>query len=291
VPFVAALQPGDPPQPGAWTIAVQGSQADLEPQTAETWSIGFDLEFPFAPGLQTSISYYDIYFKGTLGRPPVQDPQQLYQNYSQVVTIRPTADQIAALGALAPNSGGPAQVAQFLDGTPFVYQLIDFRTDNFGNTKLSGLDFSTSYRHVTAFGQIDAGISGNYQLSRRTQATSVAPFANDLRFGMGRLALQTTLGATIGDFRAQATWNRSAGFDVQRTANLPQDQVEEFNTVDLFFRYNVSGPGLLNDVALTLNVNNVADEEPPQYLLSGADGYTNGFTVGRLFILGVSKKF
>jgi iron complex outermembrane receptor protein len=295
VPFAAAVPTGSPNPPfgSVWTVAVQGSANDLKPQTADTWSVGFDIDYPFLEGLHSAVSYYDIYFKGVLDKPPVQTPQLLFQNFPSTVTLNPTSAQIAAYGQLAANSGGPAQVAQFLagPGSPVVYELIDFRTNNYGNTKLSGLDFSTSYIHQAGFGSVDASVSGNYQLKSDTQATSNALFLNDLRYNNSRLRVQTVVGASIGDFRAQATWNYNSGYDVVRAANLPQDTVSSFSTADLFFRYNLNGEKLLSGVTLTLNVNNVLDEEPPVYRVTGGNGYTNGFSVGRLFILGASKKF
>ena len=79
-----------------------------------------------------------------------------------------------------------------------------------------------------------------------------------------------------------------------RCAGLPQDKVGDFNTVNLFFKYDVPGESvILRDVELTLNVNNVFDEEPPVFKQIGAStpGYANGFTLGRLVQFGVSKKF
>ena len=40
-----------------------------------------------------------------------------------------------------------------------------------------------------------------------------------------------------------------------------------------------------------LNVNNVLDQDPPVYRLLNDNGTANGFTLGRLFQLGISKKF
>ena len=75
-------------------------------------------------------------------------------------------------------------------------------------------------------------------------------------------------------------------------AGLPQDRVSDFNTVNLFFKYDVPGGSpLLKDLSLTLNVNNVFAQDPPIYRSVGSQGYTNGFTLGRLIQFGVSKKF
>jgi iron complex outermembrane recepter protein len=106
--------------------------------------------------------------------------------------------------------------------------------------------------------------------------------------------MQTTLGADVGNFRGQVTWNHVAGYDIQP---LPSGQthVDSFNVINLFFRYTVPGESLLTkDLAFTLNVNNVFDTDPPEYRTSGfgGNGYPQGqFTLGRLIMFGVSKEF
>ena len=102
------------------------------------------------------------------------------------------------------------------------------------------------------------------------------------------------LGADIGNFRAQVTFNHSSGFKVIRSTTLPQDRVGDFNTFNLFLKYDVPGESLLlKDLSLTLNINNVFDADPPTYKLNGQNGYlpTYAFTLGRLIQFGISKKF
>ncbi|MEO7247135.1 MAG: hypothetical protein ABIW31_01665, partial [Novosphingobium sp.] len=91
-----------------------------------------------------------------------------------------------------------------------------------------------------------------------------------------------------------ATWNHSAGYAITPTNSVPvQSYVEAFNTVNLFFKYDLPGEGALKDLSLTLNVNNVFDTNPPVLLRNNPNenGFANGFTLGRMFIVGLSKKF
>jgi iron complex outermembrane recepter protein len=209
--------------------------------------------------------------------------------------------------------------------------LLDFRQSNYGRVNVEGLDFNVNYRTTTSFGGIDAGLSGNYLLSRTSQTGIGAPIVDELRAyvlqvptGSGsvtlsnnansRFYLQATLGADIGHFRAQVTLNHTAGYDLVRCdqssapnpvcnpsataaptqSGLPQDRVGAFNTVNLFFKYDVpSESALLNDLSLSLNINNLFDQDPSVYRLIGAStpGYANGFTLGRLIQFGIQKKF
>jgi iron complex outermembrane receptor protein len=63
--------------------------------------------------------------------------------------------------------------------------------------------------------------------------------------------------------------------------------------VDLFFKYDVPGEKLLKDLSLTLNINNVFNTAPPVWKTFDfvTAGYTNGFTLGRVFQFGARKKF
>ena len=47
------------------------------------------------------------------------------------------------------------------------------------------------------------------------------------------------------------------------------------------------------NLSFTLNVNNLFDQDPPFLLRNNFNeqGYANGFTLGRMFIFGVSKQF
>ena len=86
--------------------------------------------------------------------------------------------------------------------------------------------------------------------------------------------------------------NHSSGFNVVPSATLPQHSVSNYDVVNLFFKYTVPGDDLLTkNLSFTLNVNNVFDQDPPVYRLNTGNGYENFFTLGRLWMLGVSKKF
>ena len=108
-PFVAFVRPGDTPAGGSFTVALQGSQPGLQPQTADTWSVGFDADPPFIPGLRANFSYYDVKFQNILRTPTpnagifVDFPGNITSNVGGV-----TPAQLRAFGALAP--GGSAVV-------------------------------------------------------------------------------------------------------------------------------------------------------------------------------------
>lgn len=293
-PINAFVRPGEIPLV-VGTVALQGSRPDLTPQTAKTYSFGMDLDPPFLSGFHASVNYYHVTFKNLLTQP--NSTPVIFTNYPDNVQTNPagvSAEQLQAFALLAPN--GPSVINPLIAANRGVYEIVDFRVGNFGSLKVEGLDFVANYQKATGFGGVDAGLSGNYQLNRTGQTGPGQAPTNLLAPGNinSRLQLQATVGANIGNFRAQAVLNHSSGYKVVRASNLPQDRIGDFNTVNLFFKYDVpSGSLLFKDLSLTLNVNNVFDQDPPINKLNDGRvaGYGNGFTLGRLIQMGISKKF
>ena len=327
----AFVRPGDSPT-ATGTVALQGSNPGLIPQEAETYSFGVDIE-PI-DGLRASANYYNVKFENIITI-PTPGPA-IFANFPNNVISAPSGVPLATIQNFLANSGAQGAATTLATvaagcttpaACPNVYELVDFRQGNYGTVKVQGIDFAVGYRMDTDFGGIDAGISGNYTLSRKSQSGVGAPVINDLKAtnlllpngqritanGSGRLQLSASVGADIGSFRAQATVNHSSGYDAVRcdqtttpacnpsatgiptASGLLQDKVGAFTTVNLFFKYEVPGDSmLLSDLELTLNVNNVFDQDPPIFQAAGANtgsGYANGFTLGRMVQVGLSKKF
>jgi len=61
--------------------------------------------------------------------------------------------------------------------------------------------------------------------------------------------------------------------------------------VTLFFKYDTPPPPLARKLALTLNIDNLFDQDPPTLRSDGSTGITNGSTLGRFIQLGINAKF
>lgn len=272
------------------TIALQGSNPGLKPQKAKTYSFGVDLD-PLE-GLQASINYYDVKFTDILGTPTpnagifTDFPNNIIADKNGL-----TSTQILAFIGNTPSN--QALVTSSL-AAGRVYEVVDFRVGNFGIVHVKGIDFGLNFRHPTSFGSFDAAMNWTATLSRTQQPSPTSAVVDQTANGFSKLSLQMIGGVNIGDFRAQATWNHSAGYAITPTNSVPvQSYVEAFNTVNLFFKYDLPGEGVMKDLSLTLNVNNVFDTNPPVLLRNNPNefGFANGFTLGRMFIVGFSKKF
>ncbi|MGN6358222.1 MAG: TonB-dependent receptor plug domain-containing protein [Novosphingobium sp.] len=294
IPFPIIPNPYQPPTAGDQPyLAIQGGGTNLRPQTAKTYSFGAEIK-P-VEGLTASLTYYNIDFKDLVDIPPIGDAATFFRYYTGNFIMNPSEAQVAAWTAAIPAAADQlAGAALYAPGKPTVYAIVNISRTNLSRVKLSGLDFNIGYTHETAFGSIDAGFSGNYQLSRRTQSVVTLPFNDDLAQGMNRFNFVARAGADIGNFRAQATLYHTAGYALNPLpANNFQSRVGAFDVVDLFFKYDVPGEKLLKDLSLTLNINNVFDAAPPVWQTFDfvTAGYTNGFTLGRVVQFGARKKF
>jgi iron complex outermembrane recepter protein len=268
------VPPGSPPGTGTgqYVIALQDASPSLQPQTADT---------------------YSSKCKGMLGKPPVFNAAQLVAFFPQYVVLNPTQAQILAYAA---QSSNPQAISQFVGpGATPVYELLDSRTYSLGNTDLTGMDFDVSHTHPTSFGSVDGRVAGDKQITHYTQLSSTAPCSDDLQYGQPVFTMSASVGANIQNLRVLATMNHTSGYNVLRSPALLQDHVSLFSVLKLFFRYQVNGKGLAQDLDFTLNANNVLDQNPPVYRTPAgaaqAGGFANGATVGRLLQLGISKKF
>lgn len=299
--FNAFVRQGDTPNVTG-LVVVQGSVPNLKPQTAKTWSMGFDVDSDF--GLRTTLNYYKTSFSNLIGIPTpgpgifTDFPNNIYADVNGV-----TVAKLQEFASRAPNGQSIIDTVisqRCANANPTthcaIYELIDFRTGNYGKMEVDGIDFSVNYVHPFRFALVDLTLSGNYTLGRKIAASATSDMVDQLKAGSinsGRFVGQASLGATIGQLRAQATVNHTSGYALLRAANLPQDKVDAFDTVNLFFQYNVKSDSMLGrDLSFTVNVNNLFNVAPPVYKLTGDNGYAPGlFSIGRMIQLGVSKKF
>lgn len=302
--------PGQTFAPGETGVFLgNGSVTGLKPQEAETWSIGTTIEPAVLDGFRFSISYYHIDLEGTIGRPVSGvSLAPFYANQPDLWIFRPSGQEVAAVLAglqnpgnigftvLNPTSTSQALVSSGGSGPQAVGVILDTLTRNLGKTKLSGIDFDVSYQTETSFGSIDASFAGNYRLTQDTRVSPTAPEVDELATEESKLRFLTALGANIDNLRAQVSWQHISGYD-RADAGMPssfgQNRVDDFNIFNLFLKYDVNGSGLASDLSFTANVQNIFDTDPPVYKNSGQEGYdpSKFFTLGRVFQIGVQKKF
>ena len=269
------------------TILLAGGNPNLKPEEADTWSIGADWRPTGAlEGLSGSLTYFNVEFTDAIGL--VLGAPGLFTNpgYAAYYTLNPTLAQAQAATA-GMRLDGAVSVASLYAGffTPAI--LIDARRNNLGSLEVDGLDFNLQYARPTDFGVWHLGLAGTYNLNRDSQAVAGAAIVDELDNGVSRFSLVGSAGVVVGPLTTELTINHSDGADLQGVVG--QTKVDSFTTVNLFASYDLPSDGWLDGTTLTINVDNVFDEDPPYY--NNANGYANGSTLGQLVSVGIRKTF
>jgi iron complex outermembrane recepter protein len=274
---------GGPTSTTAMVLALQGTDPNLQPQTGKGYS--FAMEFTPVPHLFVSLNYYRTDYKLQFSSPCQSVP--CFPYLPQYEIVFPTPAQIAQFKTL--GVGG----TNITTPDDQVYGLVDTRKTNLGNSFIRGMDYAVRYSVPTGFGSVFGSLSGNYQLDSQSQPAPGLPYVdNFVTFPQTRHKMIVQLGATAGGLWVTGTLQHSAGYSVARSAILLQDAVGAYDVINLAATYSFEGDGSIEKgLQLTLTMNNAFNEEPPILRQTGSVGYANGSTLGRVAIVGFTKKF
>lgn len=283
--FIANAAAGVPDPNGELTgsnddvLLVEGSGGGLQPQTAESWSVG--TEFEPINNLIFNVNYYNIDFSNLLGAVNPQLATVVLLNPDKFI-FNPTQTEFDAFLAASANG------EQFADiDAADVGVIIDRRVANIGRAQLEGIDFSANYLFDASFGEVNVGVAGTKTLS--FDITENANTVDQLQFDNPDFNLSAHVGLSNGGFSGRLSVNHTGGFDTNIAVN--QTSVNSFTVVDLFLGYEFGeGSAISDGLAVRLNIQNLFDTDPPVYRQQRNLNYS-GFTLGRIFKLSVSKKF
>ena len=269
---------------GLVQVILDGSAAGLQPQTAETWALGFDME-PIE-GLNISANYYDIAFKDILGQVSVPSRSVRLNNPDKTIWSV-TKEEWAALLDQIQNPEVFDGVIDPENPNAELAYIYDRVTTNFSEAQLNGFDFAASYTHDTNFGTMTYGVSGNHQL--KFDLTEGGGPVDQLEFNPD-LIFQGVVGWSQDNIRAKLTLKYTESFKAD-SANQ-QSTVDSFMVTDLFVGYDFQGGnGVTDGLSLRFNIDNLFDEDPPEYRLDYSSLAYSAFTFGRVYKVGLTKSF
>jgi len=279
----------DPLSPTGFSsgISIAGGNSQVQPESATTWSFGFDLEPAAVQGLRVGVNYFRLTYEDQITALQGNNTVLLNSFYADKVIRNPTPAQLAAALNL---DGSPRPVNGILPSTIDV--IIDGRRNNQGLTKFSGLDFDVTYNFDTDVGRFNVGANATKLLTLRTAPTPTAPLVSQ----KGNINWPAEFRA-----RAQAGWRNGAlsvngfiNFTNSYTNNLvtPIFEVASFTTLDLNASYDMDAlGGLGKGLRLSVNVNNALDKDPP--FSNSGFGYDPQMAsaIGRTVVLSLNKTF
>ena len=301
----------DPFSPDDSTVIMQltgGVKDGIVPEFSDTVTFGFDYVPEALPGLKISATYFSIDYVDRLAilplTPLVSDPE----GFAFLFNTSPDVDDFAEIissGAFLRDARGlvadltdPAAIADV------VTVIVDRRPDNLAESKSEGFDIAIDYGHETPFGNLSYGLRLTETLTSTQRAATASP----------ELSLLDTVGNPVTTKLNGFAGLQSGGFSGQVNVNYidryrnttvdPEQPIVSWTTVDLSLRYDfdVQNSTLLNDLAMSLTVNNLFDTDPPFVAAQGFTGLdglfhptgydpVNANPRGRYITVGLAKQF
>lgn len=301
---VSLIELPDPLDPTGLTVASvlieQGGNPDLQPETAKTWTAGIDWQPTDTTTI--SLSYFNIEYDDRIDVPTANFFAVLQDEalFPGILTRNPTPEQVEVVlqrqeffNNITAIPFDPATDDPFAILSNIV--LFDGRRNNLARDSLDGLDLTASTVWETRTGDWSARINGTYYLDFDRTATATSPTFSQLN-QPGR-TIDLRLRGNIGWSRD--AWNVNAFVNYvdsyEDTLAATPTKIDSWTTIDVTARFDASSIGesrFFRGVKVTLGINNLFDEDPPEMLSNNFGlGYdpTNANALGRFVSLRLSK--
>ncbi|WP_122464967.1 TonB-dependent receptor [Brevundimonas lutea] len=269
-------------------VITLGGNPELEAETAESLTLGFDWRPDTGPRLSATL--FDIAFENRIARPvgenilnALTDPA--LARFVQRVDPANNPEDLALVESLItdprfllPGAFPASAFAAVLDG----------RWLNTGELRVRGLDISASHHWRTPWGDIDAEAMGTrlFDYERRVTPDAAAVDRVGVLGQPVELRARASLGWTQGAWDARLGISHVAGYD-----DFQGESIEAWTTGDVSLGW--TGQGRWDGVTAQVFVANVTDADPPFVDLSTGYGFDAGQAspLGRTVSLHLVKRW
>ncbi len=290
---VPLSQFGNVPAPAAGQISnTSGGNPNLNPEEADTTTVGFVWEPEFVRGLSVTLDHYKIKINKAVSSATT----------NQIIDGCYTA-------ALNPgfNAGNPfcgLIVRNVTTGSLNGSAGVITQTSNLGTVDTEGFDLGVNYRlALQGWGRVDLGLqatqvdkNGFQSLPSVARIECVGFNGPDCGGPTSKIKYSQRTTWSMGDYTAGYNWRYLGKSTIQGApATLPQfSNIKAYNYVDLSFAWQAT-----KNLRLSLAINNATDLQPPVVGANAGTTTTNsGNTfpqwydvIGRVYSFGATLKF
>lgn len=266
-----------------------GANSAIKPETARTYSLGFEYSPSWRNGLKLSVNYFDIVYKDQIamyfGNPNVLRQEALYSS----IILRDAAAQ--------------ARIAQLINSGLRVFGstadalaspvLVDGRSINLGTTITRGIDFGLAVPWtIASLGNFRFNLNGTRFFTYKVRFTPTGLLTEQLNNidNPLKLRMRGALGWDKGPARATVYVNYQSGYNNTFSTLVPK--VSSYTTVDLSLAYKLDTiMPLVKEAEIGLNVTNLFDRDPPFVDIAGGFDPVNASPVGRVVAASLRARF
>lgn len=306
--------PGIPVAPGVSLTNVAfllGDNPNLQPEHANTYSVGMDLTPHWVKHLKISTTYYNIHYTNEIFSPPlfpnVLLSPSFYSLYSAYVhpvhnptdcsathpdydpALEPFINAVGIYGIVTPAELCSTNV------------WIDERDTNIGSLSEGGFDFNVSYNFDTPIGTWMLGANATRvvterlaQVSTEAETSILGSLASE---GLVPWRSRASLGWSKGPLNAVLFMNYTGDYrNDTPLEGQPWTQIPSWITWDLNLGFNfnaLSNPGMFQNASVSLSFQNLFARNPPLVLTAAGAAFdaNNANIYGRIITLQLTKKF
>ncbi|HYD86041.1 MAG TPA: TonB-dependent receptor [Vitreimonas sp.] len=285
-------------------IQLAGPSDDLNAETAQTYTFGFDYRPRWRPTFRASATYYNIDYVDRIGTVSTVPARANPSAWPEVISQPGAVEDVQALldsAHIGFNNTGinllaPDAAAQLFARMPNLW-VLETRTRNLASSEQDGMDFTISDRFQTPFGDLAVGAGATRIFAFDEQASANSPVVSvvdtvqrpaDLRghvyFGLETERFDTTFFVRYVDEYSNPLATLAAG---------GPHTVDAWTTVDWTTNYLWGSSD--RSLRLNLTIQNLFDEDPPFVQPAATLGLSPGFDpananpLGRLVVLSIAK--
>lgn len=260
------------------SIYLSGGNPALQPETAETWTVGFD----YRPdsGLVLSASYFDTAFGDQIARPTSGNLSNVLSDPALAPFVRfiDPANNPADLALVRSYVTAPGFGSGSLYPPDSYRAIIDGRWINTTSVDVRGLDLLAAYPLQFGGHTVRLDASASWLLDYDSQTTPASAIRSVLDQVGYPVSLRSRAGGawSAGDWTVDLHWSHVADY-----ADAAGVRIEAWNTADLRVSW-APAEAWLEGLRVSLGVQNLLDADPPFH--NGRTGY--GFDAGQANLFG-----
>jgi len=260
------------------SIYLSGGNPNLEPETAETWTTGFD----YRPdsGLVLSASYFDTRFGDQIARPTSGNLSNVLTDPALAPFVRRVdpANNAADLALVQSYTTAPGFGSGSLYPPTTYGAIIDGRWINTTSVQVRGLDLLAAWPVQLGETTLRFDASASWLLDYESQTTPASQVRDVLDQVGYPVSLRTRAGGSLsrGDWGVDLHW-----IHVSDYADSTGASIDAWDTADLQLSWSPSAPRL-EGLRASVAIQNLFDADPPFH--NGRTGY--GFDAGQSSLLG-----
>lgn len=275
-------------------ITYNGGNDQLGPETATTWSAGFDWKPAFVEGFSLSAGYYRIEYENRIDVAPGSALTQP-SVYAPYISRRPDASDAAgtaAFNALVTSLMGSTDLQNPVEPINNINVVLDLRRQNLGSMFQDGYDINAAYRFENDYGNWRVSLDVAKIMTAERQSAPGTPWVDVLdTFGNPvDLRVRGAVSWRKDGWSANAFANYVDSY--RNTAITPNVMVDSWTTYDLTAAYQFEGEGWRDGLRVAMSAMNVLNEDPP-VVLNGTFSWDSqaASAMGRFISFEVSKSW